>query len=93
MTDDAAHAEVRVRSAEVSAVFIRRCARCSAPRQPERTCAQCGNPDPPEMTDLGIISASYRSPLRRAWRAVAGDPLARRSLRRASRRTDALKPD
>ncbi len=71
--------------AEVTAVIIRACARCGSPRDLGRPCGECGNPDPPEVTDLGVVSASYRNPLRRAWRHVTGDPLARRRIRNANR--------
>jgi hypothetical protein len=37
------------------------------------------------VTDLGTVSASYRNPLRRAWRHLAGEPLARRRIKAANR--------
>lgn len=70
--------------AEVSAVIIRACSRCGSRRDLERPCASCGNPDAPEVTDLGTVSATYRNPLRRAWRHVIGEPLARRRIRNAN---------
>jgi hypothetical protein len=71
--------------AEVSAVIIRACALCGSPRVLEVPCASCGNPDPPEVTDLGIVAATYRNPLRRAWRHLATGPLARRRIEAANR--------
>jgi hypothetical protein len=71
--------------AEVTAVIIRACALCGSPREVERACAGCGNPDPPVVTDLGIVSASYRNPLRRLWRHLVGEPLARRRIQDANR--------
>jgi hypothetical protein len=66
--------------AEVAAVIIRACASCGSPRALETPCAGCGNAAPPEVTDLGVVSASYRNPLRRAWRHLVGGPLARRRI-------------
>jgi hypothetical protein len=83
-------ADVPVRSAEVSAVVIRACARCGGAREIGTRCAKCGNADAPEVTDLGVISATYRSPRRQAWRHIVTDPLARRRIRKASRRTARL---
>lgn len=71
--------------AEVSAVIIRACTRCQGPREQGKPCAGCGNPDPPVVTDLGVISATYRNPLRRLWRHVTGDPLSRRRIANANR--------
>lgn len=71
--------------AEVSAVIIRACALCGSPRAMERPCAECGNPDPPEVTDLGTVAATYRNPLRRAWRHLVTGPLARRRIEAANR--------
>jgi hypothetical protein len=71
--------------AEVSAVIIRACARCGSPRGLERPCATCGNPDAAEVTDLGTVSATYRNPLRRVWRHLIGEPLARRRIQQANR--------
>ena len=70
--------------AEVSAVIIRACALCGSPRDLGAPCASCGNPDAPEVTDLGLVSATYRNPLRRAWRHLIGGPMARRRIRNAN---------
>jgi hypothetical protein len=37
------------------------------------------------VTDLGTVSATYRNPLRRLWRHVIGEPLARRRIYNANR--------
>lgn len=71
--------------AEVSAVIIRACALCGSPRALGRPCASCGNPDPPVVHDLKVVSASYRNPLRRAWRHLVTGPLARRRIKAANR--------
>ena len=71
--------------AEVTAVIIRACALCGSPRSLEAPCAGCGNPDAPVVTDLGMVSASYRNPLRRLWRHVVGEPAARRRIEQANR--------
>lgn len=71
--------------AEVTAVIIRACAVCGSPRDLERPCAGCGNPEAPVVTDLGLVSASYRNPLRRWWRHVMGEPAARRRIGNANR--------
>lgn len=71
--------------AEVSAVIIRACALCGSPRDLGAPCGGCGNPDPPETTDLGVVSAAYRNPLRRMARHLIGEPLARRRIQDANR--------
>ena len=81
--------EIQVRlpaRAEVSAVIIRACWQCQGPREAGLPCASCGNSDPAVVTDLGVVSATYRNPLRRLWRHLAGDPLARRRIRSANQR-------
>lgn len=88
--DSITRTEIPVQASEVSAIIVRACRRCSARRETGTPCSQCGNPDPPETTELGIISATYRSRWRRIWRTAAGEPLARHRIRKANRRTAAL---
>ena len=71
--------------AEVTAVIIRACALCGCSRELGAPCATCGNTAPPVVTDLGVVSASYQNPLRRAWRHLIGGPLARRRINNANR--------
>lgn len=79
-----------VASAEVRHVIVRACADCGASRQIDTACAGCGNPDPPAVDDLGIVTAVYRDPVRRAvWRLVR-KPLANRRIRRANARATQL---
>lgn len=85
MSDSQAFVPAR---AEVTAIIIRACACCGSPRELGAPCAGCGNQDAPEVTDLGMVSASYRSPLRRLARHVIGGPLARRRIQNANRVTE-----
>lgn len=79
-----------VSSAEVRHVIIRACTTCGAARQLDTPCAGCDNSAPPVVHDLGIVTAVYRDPVRRAvWRLVR-KPLADRRIRRANVRATQL---
>ena len=80
-------------SAEVRHVIVRACTQCGGRREANAPCAQCGNATLPEVSDLGVVIAIYRNPVRRlAWRLV-GQPLAERRIRRANRRALLLRAD
>lgn len=88
--DSAASTTDAVSSAEVRHVIIRACTTCGARRQPDEPCTGCGNENPPVVDDLGIVTAVYRDPVRRAvWRLVR-KPLADRRIRRANARASQL---
>lgn len=79
-----------VSSAEVRHVIVRACTECGAARQLDTACAGCGNDVPPVVHDLGIVTAVYRNPVRRAvWRLVR-KPLADHRIRRANVRASQL---
>jgi hypothetical protein len=88
--DPAASTTDAVSSAEVRHVIVRACATCGAARQLDAACAGCGNESPPLVHDLGVVTAVYRNPVRRAvWRLVR-KPLADRRIRRANVRATQL---
>lgn len=76
-----------ISSGTVSHVIIRGCTRCQSQRVIGEPCAGCGNPEPPEVTKLGVVSATYRNPIKRAWWALVRAPMADRRIRRAAART------
>lgn len=75
-----------VTAAEVTHVIVRACRRCRHPRQIDTPCAGCGLGEPPEVTELGVVSATYRNPLKQFWWAAVGQRLAHRRIERANRR-------
>lgn len=87
MPDNQAEAEA---SAEIEAVIVRACARCSGPRVADQPCGQCGNPDPPEITRLSVVSATYTKWWRKLWWDHLGKRLADRRIRQAAERTATL---
>lgn len=80
-----------VASAEVRHVIIRACIACGGKREADAPCEQCGNRTPPEVHDLGVVSAVYRNPVRRAVWWLFRKPLAERRIRRANRRAMQLR--
>ena len=82
MSDFAGRAVTR---AIVSNVIVRACALCGHAREAGEPCAGCGNPDPPAVHDLGVQSAYYRNPLKRAAWLLAGQRMASVRARKASR--------
>ena len=89
-SDPAASTADAVASAEVRHVIVRACTECGATRQLDTACASCGNSVPPVVDDLGIVTAIYRNPVRRAvWRLVR-KPLADYRIRRANVRASQL---
>lgn len=76
-----------ISSGTVSHLIIRGCTRCQGQRVIGEPCATCGNPEPPEVTKLGVVSATYRNPIKRAWWTLVRAPMAERRIRRAAART------
>ena len=77
---------------EVSHVIVRRCSACIkqgviSTRTIGEPCGTCGNPEPPETVELGVVSATYRNPVKRIWWNLVRRPLANRRIRRAGART------
>lgn len=87
MTEQSARA---ISSAELVHVIVRACTVCGHTRNQNQPCEGCGNPAPPEVTPLGKVSATYRNPIRRAWWSLVGQPLSKRRIERANRRTQQL---
>lgn len=75
-----------IASAEVRHVIVRGCSLCESPRTVGTPCLDCGNTAPATVVDLGVVSASYRNPIRQFWWDRIGQPLAERRIRRANRR-------
>lgn len=73
-----------VTRAEISHVIVRACTECGHPRQLGADCAGCGNTATPLTHDLGVQSATYRNPLRRAWWRLVRQPAAARRARAAN---------
>lgn len=79
-----------VASAEVSHVIVRACTRCGGRRELDTACAGCGNREAPEVTNLGVVTAIYRNPLKRMWWQLAGRHAANHRIRRANARAARL---
>jgi len=75
-----------IASAEVRHIIVRGCSSCGSSRTMDTPCLGCGNTEPAEMVNLGVVSASYRNPIRQFWWNHIGQPLAERRIRRANRR-------
>jgi len=82
-----------VASAEIRHIIVRACTECGAARQAGVACDGCGNALAPETTDLGVVSATYRNPIRNAWWHLVRRPLAQRRIQRANRRAHQLRAD
>jgi hypothetical protein len=81
-----------ISSGKFMPVIVRRCDVCIqngiiSVRTVGEPCGTCGNPEPPETTELGVVSAVYRNPIKRAWWKTVREPLANRRIRRAGART------
>jgi hypothetical protein len=81
----------KINSATVRYVIVRACTDCGGPRQQGMACQHCGNPEPPSTNNLGVVSATYRNPLRWLARHLVGGPLAKRRIKRANRQTMELR--
>ena len=73
-----------VSSATVSATVIRACP-CGSCRQPGSPCAAYGNTAKAKTHDLGIVSATYRNPVKQAWWLLLGRHFANFRIRKANR--------
>lgn len=82
-----------VSKATVFHVIVRACALCGGQRVIGEPCASCGNPAPPRVEEIGVASATYRNPVKRAWWALIGKPAADRRIARANENAKALRGD
>ena len=85
MTDPAPSTARVPSSVKIRHTITRACEHCGSPRSTDSPCAGCGDTCPATVVDLGVVTAAYRNPVKRAWWTLLGQPLADRRIRRANR--------